>query len=559
MLAVFTVFAAGCSGKNVSSKIGSASADTASRVLTYSSESGSSAEKSNISIACSVTDSFCPYTAKTAINREASLLLYDSLVRLDNSFSPYNCIAESVKQSGKTVTVTLKSITFTDGSALTADDVVYCAGKAKKSNTKYKDSLSGISVAAASPSVVVFTGEKEDPYMVNRLDFPIYKAHSDTKSSSDRIEIPPIGSGRYIINSAKTAFIANPDYYSTVNLKKIDLVNTPDPDALSHNLEVGNISYYYSDLSDCKLSQVRGGYEKVNLTRLVYLGTNMKSGALSRTEMRLAVSAMLDRAKIVDDAYYQNAVSATGIFHPSWKAAPATTGADASLSDKNVYLAQLKKIGYNKKDSKGYFVNSENTRLSLKLVCYKDNEWRLGAAELIKNQLNAAGVEVKLEKLEWKDYVNSLKKGYYDLYLAEVKLGNNMDITELVTKDGSAAYGVYYKKLPSSADSSSSSVGSSSASSAVSGIASIGSAVSSASSSGTASGTKEKTAEYAGSTAAAVKKFYNGKAKLLEVANAFNSEMPIVPVCWRTGIVSFGEGISVSNTSADDVYGGIGK
>ncbi len=78
--------------------------------------------------------------------------------------------------------------------------------------------------------------------------------------------------------------------------------------------------------------------KKVNLTRLVYLGTNMKSGALSRTEMRLAVSAMLDRAKIVDDAYYQNAVSATGIFHPSWKAAPATTGADASLSDKKMFI-----------------------------------------------------------------------------------------------------------------------------------------------------------------------------------------------------------------------------
>ena len=517
----------GCGGKSATSSELEVGEQTTS-------ESTKESEKINeLSIACSVTDSFCPYTAKTLMNRNITTLLYDSLIVLDNNFNPQNVLAEEITNKNKTVTVTLKNVSFSDGTTLTADDVVYCAKKAMKSSTRYDYALEDVeSVSAASGKTVVFNLSKDDPYFVNQLDFPIYKANSETKLSGDNIEIPPIGSGRYVINDKKTELKPNNKYWGDKpKIKKIKLVNTPDNDSLLHNLEFGNITYHYSDLSDCVLSQVRGNYKRVNTTNFVYLGANMVSGAMSYGEVRQVVSALIDRNRIINEAYYQNGVATTSIFNPEWKEAENLVTASGEIN-KNVYLAQLEKIGYNKKDNKGYYVNSNGDRLTLKLVNYKGNEWRTKAAELISSQLKAEGIKVVTDNLDWNGYKSALKNGQFDIYIAEVKLGNNMDISELVTKGGDAAYGIYYKSTSKKSKNTSSTT--------------------STSSQNNESAQVETAA--AGSTAEAVKGFYKGEKTLGEVSAAFYGEMPIIPVCYRTGISSFSGDISGIKPSQSDIY-----
>ena len=525
-LALVMLVLTGCNGATTSSE------QTQSKTDVTSSNTQTTKEKA-LSIACSVTDSFCPYTAKTLMNRNISTLLYDSLVVLDNNFNPKNSLASEVTVKGKTVTVTLNSISFSDGSSLTADDVVYCAKKAMKSSTRYDFALEDVeSVSAASKSTVVFKLSKEDPYFKNQLDFPVYKANSETKLSGDNIEIPPIGSGRYIINEEKTQLEVNPNYWGKKpQIKKINLINTPDNDSLLHNLEFGNITYHYSDLSDSILKQVRGNYKRVNTTNIVYIGANMQTGAMAYGEVRQAVSAIINRDRVVNEAYYQNAVATTSIFNPEWQEAENLVTLSSSIN-KNVYLAQLEKIGYNKKDNKGYYVNSKGERLTLKLVNYKGNKWRTNAAELISAQLKAEGIKVVTDNLSWNEYKSALKNGHFDIYIAEVKLGNNMDIGELVTKGGEAAYGIYYKKTSKPKKSTSSDT----------------------TSTGEESGVE--IAE-AGSTAEAVKGFYKGEKTLLEVSAAFYGEMPIIPICYRTGISSFSGSMSGIKPSQSDIYLGI--
>ena len=518
-----------------------------------SSDSSSTARSVGVSLACSITDSFSPYSAQTMINRNLSPLLYDSLVTLKDDFTPQNKLAQKISVDGTTVTVTLKSISFTDGSALTADDVIYCANKAMNTDTRYSYGLRGVySVAAANAQTVVFKLKKEDPYFENALDFPIYKQNSDKKISSDNIAIPPIGCGRYIISDDKSSLVANKGYYGgTPKIKKITLVNTPDDEALSHNLEVGNITYYYSDLSDCKLPQVRGYYKSVMLNNLVYLGTNLKSGTLKNTEMRQAISAAIDRAAITEKAYYGNAVAATGIYNPKWSEKQSLMQTTETKINEKVYLAQLKKIGYNKKDSRGYYINSSGERLTLRLICNKENSWRRAAAELIRTQLKDAGIYVNVEVSGWSAYKSALKNGYFDLYLGEVRIGNNMDISELVNKNGSAAYGISY----GSSSKSTSSNASKNTSSAT------GSNTGSANTSSADSNTSKTASEpnYAGSTANAVQKFYRGKLTVGEVAQAFSTELPIIPVCYRTGIVSYSAVLNGIEPSYSDPYIGLEK
>ena len=496
--------------------------------------------KGEISVACSITDSFNPYNAKTPLNRNLSTLLYEPLIALDESFTPQYRLASKITLKGKTATVTLRTASFSDGSSVTAEDVVYCAEKAMDSKTRFSDSLADVSsVSASSYDTVVFTLKKEDPYFINQLDFPIFKRNSDKKTSSDNLEIPPISSGAYTVDDTKLKLNINKHYYGKKpTVKTVNLINTPDGEALEHNLQIGNVSYHYSDLSDCKLLQVRGNYKKVNSNNLVFLGTNMASGLMSKVDMRQAVSAALDREAISNTAYYQNAVPTSNAFHPDWAKGNNITAINQNTINENVYLALLDEIGYNTKDKSGYYKNSAGERLSLTLVCYKENAWRLAAADLIKKQLKVAGIDVNIQRYSWNDYTYAIKNGHFDMYLAEVCIGNNMDIGELVTKGGSAAYGISYSNKQSSSDTTSE-VTSSNAD--------------------TASETpkKEEKKDPAGDTAKVVSEMYKGDATITEVATAFLGEMPIIPICYRTGMVSYALGISGITTSITDVYGGI--
>ena len=124
-----------------------------------------------------------------------------------------------------------------------------------------------------------------------------------------------------------------------------------------------------------------------------------------------------------------------------------------------------------------------------------------------------------------------------------------MDISQLVTKSGSAAYGVYYKNTSSKESSSASE--SSSSSDSVSSDNGTGYSSSSDSS--------DNPTEYSGETAKAVEKFYSEEATLSEVAAAFATELPVIPICYRTGILCYTTDISGISPSVSDVYRGIGN
>ena len=122
------------------------------------------------------SDTINPYTAVTNINVQLCQLIFDPLFKVNNSFEPINCLAESFELVDKTCNVVIKNATFSDMTNVTADDVVYSFNLAKKSNTAYKAQLTGVvSCTAKDIKTVTFTLSSADPYFVNLLDFPIIK------------------------------------------------------------------------------------------------------------------------------------------------------------------------------------------------------------------------------------------------------------------------------------------------------------------------------------------------------------------------------------------------
>lgn len=476
----------------------------------------------------SAADTFNPYDAKTETNRQLCKLLYEPLVKLDNEFNLQYSLAKSVKIDKDICTVTIKSVKFSDGSPLTADDVVYSYKLAKKSKTQYKYKLYEVEKAeAVNDRTVKFTLKKRDEHFANVLDFPIIKAGSEKKTDSDSVKFAPIGAGRYKLNEEETKLLRNKYYHGKQSsVKNITLINAPDDESVAHYVEIGATDVYYSDVSDGKILRMSGSKTDINLNNLVYIGVNLKDKRLGINELRQALSSGIDRQKICEGAFYGNATAATGFFHPVWEPTKAVQNIQINRNSQ-ITVENLQQIGYNELDTDGY-LRKGGSVLRFSLLVNKENNMRVLAANLIAKQLKEYGIGVRVEKVSFKEYKRRLKKGEFELYLGEVKITENMDFTSLVSVDGSAAFGVKAaikvkktdetEKLENSKDEE----------------------------------TKNKELL---DCATVINGYYKGKNSISDVAVTLQSDMPVIPVCYRTGVLFCDENIENNDkASASDIY-----
>ena len=85
----------------------------------------------------------------------------------------------------------------------------------------------------------------------------------------------------------------------------------------------------------------------------------------------------------------------------------------------------------------------EGRPLALTFVAPNNNADRLAAAETLAANLTDAGLAVELRALAWDDYLQALTAGEFDLYLGEVRLTADFDLTAFLTPGGALNYGKY--------------------------------------------------------------------------------------------------------------------
>ncbi len=506
--------------------------------------------ENSITLLYSAADSFNPYTAKTEINRQLLKLLYEPLVKTDDNFNAHNSIAKSVKISKNVCAVKLKDVKFSDGSKLTAKDVVYSCDLALKSATSYKYKLYELeSVEAKDSSTVVFTLKNNDPYFKNVLDFPIIKSGSDKNEDADSVKFPPIGAGRYKLNDDNTALVQNANYFGKKSsIEKINLINSPDQESVSHYIEIGATDIYYSDIADGEIPRMSGTKTNINLNNLVYIGVNHNNEKLALENLRQAISSGIDRKEISKNAYFNNALSATGFFNPVWEPTKSLQNIQITANSQ-ITVENLKEIGYNKLNKDGIRTKDKDT-LSFSLLVNKENTARVEAAKLIAAQLEKQGIKITVKSVPYKKYVKLLEKGKFDLYLGEVKITENMDLTPLVSVDGSAAYGIKPVEETEDKDTEQTDDAEAEDDSEEDSEDEVDSEAEEAS--GDIANDKNKELL---TCAKVMINFYNGKNSINDVAVILQNDMPFIPVCYRLGVLFCNENIeNMNKTSLSDIY-----
>ena len=520
----------GCSKKSENEDLNSSAENmSGSQFITPSGE---------ISLAFIANDSLDPYEAKSKSNQEIDRLMYDGLVRINNNFEAENVLADKITVSGTSVVVKLRSdARFTDGTVVTAEDAAYSISKAKSSEgMQYFSNLSNInSYKAEDQNTLSITLSNPDDYFENFLDFPIIKKGTDGQKNSDKKAIPPIGSGRYGFkhDGGSYSLEANTSWIGgSVRIAKINLVNLPDNDAISHAVSTGRIDIYYSDLTDNSYPAMQGSPLSVNMLNLVYLGVNT-SGAMKNEEMRRAVSSAIDREDVVESVFFGSAVAAKGVYHSNYLELSGLQTIDTKVNV-NAALESLKLLGYNKLDNETYAANGSN-HIKLKIIYYSGSNTKHLLADKLVSSLKTVGIEAVTEGLDWDKYQSYIQNGYYDLYIGEIRIPSNLDVYSLITAGGLINPNLSNEEISSETESVSKSQEEVSDSESVE-----------------EASTEQKIS--------AQEVFYNihiGKGSVGEVISCLNGQLPVIPICHRNGVVIYSSKITegLTPTQADPFCG----
>lgn len=447
-------------------------------------------------------DSLNPFEAESAANCAVTRLLFDSLFICDESFAPVALVAEKYEHSGDVVTVTLRQgVTFYDGSMLSATDVSYSFTLAKSSDV-YSDRLASVAYVTVVDSYTVkFVLNANNPYVVSCLDFPIIKNNSYQM---------PIGSGRYrhIINQSGRFLMKNQSYLLMENdgFDVIELCDMATTDTIAYKVKNGELDFAYDNLSSGDAPSISSSSAPVTLNNMVFVGINAKSDLMQIQAVKHAVSASVGAQSAVRNVYGAYAQATSLPFNPQWYA-----GAQDYKYEQLSALEYLSQIGYNRLNDDGLITNGWYT-IDLKLIVNKENEQRVRLAQAIADNMLSAGLNVSVVTLSFKDYKTALQNGDYDLYLGEVRLTNDMSLSEIF-----GGY-VYYQTINSF------------------GI--------------------DQTNE----SRAAYKQLTSGEITIEEFCDVFMQSCPFVPVCFRSGVAIFSRELGgTGELFAGDVFYGISE
>lgn len=429
-------------------------------------------------------DTVNPFMCDSVLNSALISLVFRSLYRLDGGFSPVRDIAVSETVTGTAVKVEIdNSLVFSDGRSLTAADVVY-SFRLAASSPLWGEGLRGIeSCTAAGSYSVEFNLTEPDVNVLNILTFPI--AEEGTADSEEGFSI---GAGYYRFekDDLRTVLTCNLRYAGDLpEIGTVRLYDVTDSSSLMHLLDTGVIDSFFNDLSDGTAKRTYSGVSEVYLNNLVFLGLNSESYRLSMADTRRAISVALDRRALAENAFLNHARATWLPFNMSWAAitdSPYIT-TDTEDSDLRTADALLDGVG----------CGIEGDTIYLTLICRDSNSFMKNTAALIADELSQVNIAVEVKLLSDKAYNTALSEGEYDMYLSEIKLTKNMDLSPFFTARGAASHGI------------------------APGVSTVGDAY------------------FA---------YKRGESELEEFLNTFSESMPFIPLLYRNGQFCYARSIS---------------
>ncbi len=374
---------------------------------------------------------FNPYACTCITNRPVFSLVYESLFVLNNRYQPEPVLCDrfAVSEDGKTCLLTLcEGVTFSDGTALTARDVV-ASLEASRDSAYYGSRFSKVERFTArderTVEITLFKAYENLPLL---LDVPIVKAGT---VAAER----PLGTGPYAFSEegGRLCLRRNRAWWQNnrapVEYDTILLTAAKDPTAVRDSFEFGETALVCVDLNAPNAVGYRCDYELWDCptTSMQYLGFNLNSGVFYKRELRAAVTHLIDREALIA-AVYKGFGEAACLPCP-----PASPLYDQELAQNYGYAPETFGAVL-----RGAAVSADDT--ATLLVSAADPS-RTDLARRIAETLTQAGLRTAVKSVDEETYRNRLSAGQFDLFIGEVRLSGSLDLTEFFRAYGSLCYG----------------------------------------------------------------------------------------------------------------------
>lgn len=367
-----------------------------------------------------------PITCNDGVQTTLTALLYEPLYRLTPQLEPERVLAQSESYDAERFTYTIRlrsGLTFSDGTALTARDVVDTLLQARQS-TRYGARLADmVSVTAPGSDTVVIELSRDRQGFTALLDIPIVKSGTGDNTV-------PIGTGPYYKEGE--ALLPNPYWWSSDALPfdTIGLLGCKSEEAAAYAFPSHDVHLLSCDLTapNASIASTSGSYTDADTTILHFLGFNMSRRLLQDADMRRAISMAVDRSVIVSAYLLGHGAVTQFPVHPSSPLYPHVLEVASTAND---CLAAMEAL--NMADGEDVY--------DLVLLVNSENSCKVSAAEDIARSLEEYDFRVTVRALPWEEYLTALSEGRYDLYYGECKLTADWDLTALLSSGGSLNYG----------------------------------------------------------------------------------------------------------------------
>jgi peptide/nickel transport system substrate-binding protein len=358
------------------------------------------------------TQSFDPTASVSATDRVASALMNTSLFLTlpDGTVEPG--LAESVEfnEDLTAATVVLREANFSDGSPITAEDVVatFMRHKSVDGSTIASTTDRVESVTAVDESTVEFTFPAPYPSFTGHAGvLAIYPASAMADAEAYFAE-PTVTSGQYTIAdgwaSNRLELETNPEYWGGAPaVENVTFTIIEDANSAISQLQSGQVDFA-GDLAPNFITQIQGteGIEVLMSDVYGFYDVRLQNlhGPFADVNVRKAVNAALDRDQIVTAIWGENNTPQSGFWPEGMEGHDPSKSTARDLDAAQEFLA-----------------GTECENGCTVEMMYSDQDFPFSGqlALMVQAQLAEIGIEVELEKLDASTMIDRLFAAEYDL------------------------------------------------------------------------------------------------------------------------------------------------
>lgn len=392
-------------------------------------------------------DTLCPLISQNKANIRMLNIVYDSLFSVDENMNINPVLAQSFESSDNNQKYTVrlkKNVFFHDGTALTADDVVFSVDTIKAhSESAYSYNVSHIkSVNASDNYTLVFTLDKPLSRFAALLEFPIIKKQSEP---IDPLSFEPVGTGGFIFENLNEGnlfhLVRNDNWWGgEVWLDSVRVKLLPDKDTAMYAFSLGDLSICPAENDDWGrfVNAQSSSYMKYSQGAYHFLAFNSSNKLLALPEVRQAVSDALNREEILKSGVMDFGTPADIPVKEKWG---FTEKGFDNKSNPNHARQVLEENEWTLKN--GIYqksINRKQQALKFEILINEESYKKEQLANVIEEELKEVGISVKLKKVSYEKYTELINSKNYDMFIGSTELTQELDFTNIFDKGNMLAF-----------------------------------------------------------------------------------------------------------------------